>query len=212
MPIGRDGDEMIRCSAYCLAVSTCLIRRASLRISGGSTASTARCGDVADAVMIVFGPTGSWNPRSRCCSATRIADLARRVAGAPVSCRSSRARRAMLAGTIPRWTLIANLVGREALWPRFDFHWAARRPRESSEQIESLDGERWRNLRRRHAKEKAGNHRSRAVIGRIVIRRRHRPLALKEKISGEAGRRGRPDHVPLSGNELAAELQCPTSP
>jgi hypothetical protein len=40
--------------------------------------------------------------------------------------------------------IISNLVGREAIRLRSDIHWAARRWRESSEQIELLYGERWK--------------------------------------------------------------------
>jgi hypothetical protein len=59
--------------------------------------------------------------------------------------------------------IISNLSGREVLRLRSDIYWAARRWRESSEQIELLYGERWRDFQPLTSEEK--NDIIRAGIG-----------------------------------------------
>src|SRR6185312_8599196 len=59
--------------------------------------------------------------------------------------------------------IVSNITGREAIRLRSDIHWAARRWREASEQIELYFGDRWRDFKPLNPAEKSDV--IRAVVG-----------------------------------------------
>jgi hypothetical protein len=86
--------------------------------------------------------------------------------------------------------IVSNITGREAVRLRSDIYWAARRWRESSEQIELYYGERWRDFKPMNAVEKGdviraaiGYALAEDAIGLARFREKYAPL-----MSGEADR------------------------
>src|SRR6185312_4907345 len=84
--------------------------------------------------------------------------------------------------------IVSNISGREALRLRSDIYWAARRWRESSEQIELYYGERWRDFKPLNQAEKSdivramvGYALAEDAIGMARFREKYAPL-----MSGEA--------------------------
>jgi hypothetical protein len=142
-PIGRRGDEMIRRLADRLAAVDLLDQASELlqyqvehRLDGSARAH------VASRLAMIYLTNRKPDRALAALRATRIADLAGEL----------RQQRLLLEARaqsdVGRHDLaldiISNLVGREAIRLRSDIHWAARRWRESSEQIELLYGERWK--------------------------------------------------------------------
>jgi hypothetical protein len=141
-PIGRRGDEMIRRLADRLAAVDLLDQASELlqyqvehRLDGSARAH------VASRLAMIYLTNRKPDRALAALRATRIADLAGEL----------RQQRLLLEARaqsdVGRHDLaldiISNLVGREAIRLRSDIHWAARRWREASEQIELLYGDRW---------------------------------------------------------------------
>ncbi len=141
-PIGRRGDEMIRRLADRLIAVDLLDQAGQLlqyqvdhRLEGAARAQ------VASRLAMVYLMSHKPDRAIAALRATRIADLAGEL----------RQQRLLLEARaqsdIGRRDLaleiIANLSGREAIRLRSDIYWAARRWRESAEQIELYYGERW---------------------------------------------------------------------
>ncbi len=153
-PIGRHGDEMIRRLADRLAAVDLLDQAGELlqyqvehRLDGSARAH------VASRLAMIYLTNRKPDRALAALRATRIADLAGELRQQRLLLESraqSDVGRHDLALDI-----IANLVGREALRLRSDIHWAARRWRELSEQIELLYGERWKEFAPLNAQEKA---------------------------------------------------------
>ena len=142
-PIGRRGDEMIRRLAERLAAVDLLDQAGELlqyqvehRLDGSARAH------VASRLAMIYLTNRKPDRALAALRATRISDLAGEL----------RQQRLLLEARaqsdVGRHDLaldiISNLVGREAIRLRSDIHWAARRWRESAEQIELLYGERWK--------------------------------------------------------------------
>ncbi|MGN6310667.1 MAG: tetratricopeptide repeat protein [Xanthobacteraceae bacterium] len=145
-PIGRRGDEMIRRLADRLIGVDLLGQAAELlqyqidhRLEGAARAQ------VAARLAMVYLMNHKPDRAITALRGTRIADLAGEL----------RQQRLLLEARaqsdIGRRDLaleiIANMSGREAIRLRSDVYWAARRWRESAEQIELYYGERWRNFK-----------------------------------------------------------------
>lgn len=153
-PIGRHGDEMIRRLADRLAAVDLLDQASELlqyqvehRLDGSARAH------VASRLAMIYLTNRKPDRALAALRATRIADLAGELRQQRLLLESraqSDVGRHDLALDI-----ISNLVGREAIRLRSDIHWAARRWRESSEQIELLYGERWKDFAPLSAQEKA---------------------------------------------------------
>lgn len=144
-PIGRRGDEMIRRLADRLVAVDLLDQASELlqyqvdhRLEGAARAQ------VAARLAMVYLMNRKPDRAVAALRATRIADLAGEL----------RQQRLLLEARaqsdIGRHDLaldiISNIGGREAIRLRSDIYWAARRWRESSEQIELLYGNRWRDF------------------------------------------------------------------
>lgn len=144
-PIGRRGDEMIRRLADRLVAVDLLDQASELlqyqidhRLEGAARAQ------VAARLAMVYLMNRKPDRAVAALRATRIADLAGEL----------RQQRLLLEARaqsdIGRHDLaldiISNVAGREAIRLRSDIYWAARRWRESSEQIELLYGNRWRDF------------------------------------------------------------------
>jgi predicted negative regulator of RcsB-dependent stress response len=142
-PIGRRGDEMIRRLADRLAAVDLLDQASELlqyqvehRLDGSARAH------VASRLAMIYLTNRKPDRALAALRATRISDLAGEL----------RQQRLLLEARaqsdVGRHDLaldiISNLVGREAIRLRSDIYWASRRWRESSEQIELLYGERWK--------------------------------------------------------------------
>lgn len=161
-PIGRRGDEMIRRLADRLVAVDLLEQAAELlqyqidyRLEGSARAQ------VASRLAMVYLMSRKPERAIAALRTTRIADLAGEI-------RQQRLLLEARAQTdIGRHDLaldiISNLAGREAVRLRSDIYWAARRWRESAEQIELLYGDRWRDFQPLTASEKSDI--IRAVIG-----------------------------------------------
>src|SRR5712664_2557959 len=161
-PIGRRGDEMIRRLADRLVAVDLLDQASELlqyqidrRLEGAARAQVA-----ARLAMVYL--TGRKPDRAlSALRSTRIADLSGEL----------RQQRLLLEARaqsdIGRHDLaldiITNIVGREAVRLRSDIHWAARRWRESSEQIELYYADRWRDFKPLNPVEKSDV--IRAVVG-----------------------------------------------
>lgn len=145
-PIGRRGDEMIRRLADRLVAFDLLDQAAELlqyqidhRLEGAARAQ------VAARLATIYLMNRKPNRAIAALRTTRIADLAGEL----------RQQRLLLEARaqsdIGRRDLaldiISNLTGREAIRLRSDIYWAARRWRESAEQIELLYGDRWRDFK-----------------------------------------------------------------
>ena len=161
-PIGRRGDEMIRRLADRLVAVDLLDQASELlqyqvdhRLEGAARAQ------VATRLAMVYLMNRKPDRAIAALQATRIADLAGEV----------RQQRLLLEARaqsdIGRHDLaldiVSNVGGREAIRLRSDIYWAARRWRESAEQIELLYGNRWRDFQPLTALEKSDV--IRAVIG-----------------------------------------------
>jgi hypothetical protein len=161
-PIGRRGDEMIRRLADRLVAVDLLDQAAELlqyqvdhRLEGSARAQ------VAAKLAMVYLANRKPDLAITALRSTRIADLSGEL----------RQQRLLLEGRaqsdIGRYDLaldiVSNLSGREAIRLRSDIYWAARRWRESSEQIELYYGDRWRDFKPLNPAEKSDI--IRAVIG-----------------------------------------------
>ncbi|MDQ8732622.1 tetratricopeptide repeat protein [Bradyrhizobium sp. LHD-71] len=153
-PIGRRGDEMIRRLADRLVAVDLLDQAAELlqyqvdhRLEGSARAH------VASRLAMIYLTNRKPDRALAALRATRIADLAGEL----------RQQRLLLEARaqsdVGRHELaldiISNLAGPEAIRLRSDIHWAARRWRESSEQLELLYGERWKDFAPLSAQEKS---------------------------------------------------------
>jgi len=145
-PIGRRGDEMIRRLADRLVAVDLLDQAAELlqyqvekRLEGAARAQ------VAAKLAMVYLTNHKPDRAVAALRSTRIADLNGEL----------RQQRLLLEARaqsdVGRHELaldiISNISGREAVRLRSDIYWAARRWRESSEQIELYYGERWRDFK-----------------------------------------------------------------
>jgi tetratricopeptide (TPR) repeat protein len=188
-PIGRRGDEMIRRLADRLVAVDLLDQASELlqyqvdhRLEGAARAQ------VAARLAMVYLMNRKPDRAIGALRTTRIADLAGEL----------RQQRLLLEARaqsdIGRRDLgldiISNITGREAIRLRSDIYWAARRWRESSEQIELYYGDRWRDFKPLSATEKGDV--IRAVVGYALaedalglsrFREKYAPL-----MSGEADR------------------------
>lgn len=153
-PIGRRGDEMIRRLADRLASVDLLDQATELlqyqvenRLEGAARAQ------VASRLAMLYLTNRKPDRALAALRATRIADLAGEL----------RHQRLLLEARgqsdIGRRDLaldiISNLQGREAIRLRSDIYWAGRRWRESSEQIELMHGDRWKDFQPLNASEKS---------------------------------------------------------
>lgn len=144
-PIGRRGDEMIRRLADRLVAVDLLDQAGELlqyqidhRLEGAARAQ------VAARLSMIYLMNRKPARAIAALRSTRIGDLAGEV----------RQQRLLLESRaqsdVGRYDLalelIANVQGREAIRLRSDIYWAARRWRESAEQIEVLYGQRWRDF------------------------------------------------------------------
>lgn len=144
-PIGRRGDEMIRRLADRLVAVDLLDQASELlqyqidhRLEGAARAQ------VAARLAMIYLMNRKPARAVAALRTTRITDLAGEV----------RQQRLLLESRaqsdVGRYDLalelIANVQGREAIRLRSDIYWAARRWRESAEQIEVLYGQRWRDF------------------------------------------------------------------
>ncbi|WP_424627346.1 tetratricopeptide repeat protein [Bradyrhizobium sp. SYSU BS000235] len=144
-PIGRRGDELIRHLADRLVAVDLLDQAGELlqyqidhRLEGAARAQ------VASRLAMVYLMNRKPGRAIAALRTTRIADLAGEL----------RQQRLLLEARaqsdVGRHDLaldiVSNINGREAVRLRSDIYWAARRWRESSEQIELLYGDRWRDF------------------------------------------------------------------
>ncbi|WEF52637.1 hypothetical protein AFIC_001132 [[Pseudomonas] carboxydohydrogena] len=144
-PIGRRGDEMIRRLADRLVAVDLLDQAGELlqyqidhRLEGAARAQ------VAARLSMIYLMNRKPARAIAALRSTRIGDLSGEV----------RQQRLLLESRaqsdVGRYDLalelIANVQGREAIRLRSDIYWAARRWRESAEQIEVLYGQRWRDF------------------------------------------------------------------
>jgi hypothetical protein len=188
-PIGRRGDEMIRRLADRLVAVDLLDQAAELlqyqvdhRLEGAARAQ------VAAKLAMVYLMGRKPDLAISALRSTRIADLSGEL----------RQQRLLLEARaqsdVGRYDLaldiVSNLSGREAIRLRSDIYWAARRWRESSEQIELYYGERWRDFKPLNPVEKSdviravvGYALAEDAIGLARFREKYAPL-----MSGEADR------------------------
>ena len=190
-PIGRRGDEMIRRLADRLVAVDLLDQGSELlqyqidhRIDGAARAQ------VASRLAMIYLMNRKPERAIAALRATRIGDLAGEI-------RQQRLLLEARAQTdIGRHDLaldiISNVSGREAIRLRSDIYWAARRWRESAEQIELLYGDRWRDFQPLTSAEKSDI--IRAAIG----------YALAEDAIGLARFREKYDPKMEGGNDRAA--------
>jgi tetratricopeptide (TPR) repeat protein len=185
-PIGRRGDEMIRRLADRLVAVDLLDQAAELlqyqidrRLEGSARAQ------VAAKLAMVYLTNRKPDLAISALRSSRIADLSGEL----------RQQRLLLEARaqsdIGRHDLavdiISNIMGREAIRLRSDIYWAARRWRESAEQIELYYGDRWRDFKPLNSVEKGDV--IRAVVG----------YALAEDALGLA--RFREKYAPLMSGE-----------
>ena len=188
-PIGRRGDEMIRRLADRLVAVDLLDQASELlqyqvdrRLEGSARAQ------VAARLAMVYLTSRKADRAISALRTTRIADLSGEL----------RQQRLLLEARaqsdVGRHDLaldiISNIAGREAIRLRSDIYWAARRWRESSEQIELYYADRWRDFKPLNPVEKGDV--IRAVVGYALaedsiglarFREKYAPL-----MSGEADR------------------------
>jgi tetratricopeptide (TPR) repeat protein len=188
-PIGRRGDEMIRRLADRLVAVDLLDQASELlqyqvdhRLEGAARAQ------VAARLAMVYLMNRKPDRAIGALRTTRIADLAGEL----------RQQRLLLEARaqsdIGRRDLgldiISNITGREAIRLRSDIYWAARRWRESSEQIELYYGDRWRDFKPLSVTEKGDV--IRAVVGYALAEDSLGLARFREKyaalMSGEADR------------------------
>jgi tetratricopeptide (TPR) repeat protein/chemotaxis protein histidine kinase CheA len=188
-PIGRRGDEMIRRLADRLVAVDLLDQAAELlqyqidrRLEGSARAQ------VASKLAMVYLTNRKPDLAISALRSSRIADLSGEL----------RQQRLLLEARaqsdIGRHDLaidiVSNIAGREAIRLRSDIYWAARRWRESAEQIELYYGERWRDFKPLNSIEKGdviraavGYALAEDAIGLARFREKYAPL-----MSGEADR------------------------
>jgi tetratricopeptide (TPR) repeat protein len=188
-PIGRRGDEMIRRLADRLVAVDLLDQAAELlqyqidrRLEGSARAQ------VASKLAMVYLTNRKPDLAISALRSSRIADLSGEL----------RQQRLLLEARaqsdIGRHDLaidiVSNIAGREAIRLRSDIYWAARRWRESAEQIELYYGERWRDFKPLNSIEKGdviraavGYALAEDTIGLARFREKYAPL-----MSGEADR------------------------
>src|SRR5262249_18989247 len=188
-PIGRRGDEMIRRLADRLLAVGLLDQAAELlqyqvdhRLEGAARAQ------VAAKLAMVYLMDRKPDIAIAALRSTRIADLAGEL----------REERLLLEARaqsdVGRYDLaldiVSNISGREAVRLRSDIYWAARRWRESSEQIELYYGDRWRDFKPLNPVEKSdviravvGYALAEDAIGLARFREKYAPL-----MSGESDR------------------------
>ncbi|HZE45754.1 MAG TPA: tetratricopeptide repeat protein [Xanthobacteraceae bacterium] len=186
-PIGRRGDEMIRRLADRLVAVDLLDQAAELlqyqidrRLEGSARAQ------VAAKLAMIYLMNRKPDLAISALRSSRIADLSGEL----------RQQRLLLEARaqsdIGRHDLavdiISNIAGREAIRLRSDIYWAARRWRESAEQIELYYGERWRDFKPLNSIEKGdviraavGYALAEDSIGLARFREKYAPL-----MSGEA--------------------------
>jgi predicted negative regulator of RcsB-dependent stress response len=153
-PIGRRGDELIRKLADRL-VNVDLLDQASelLQYQIDQRLDGAARAQVASRLAMIYLMNRKPDRAIAVLRATRIGELASEL-------RTQRLLiEARAQSDIGRHDLaldiISNISGREAIRLRSDIYWAARRWRESSEQIELLYGDRWRDFQPLTDEEKA---------------------------------------------------------
>jgi hypothetical protein len=197
-PIGRRGDEMIRHLADRLIGVDLLAQAAELlqyqidhRLEGAARAQ------VAARLAMVYLMNHKPDRAIAALQATRIADLAGELRKQRLlleaRAQSDVGRRDLAL------EMISNMSGREAIRLRSDIYWAARRWRESAEQIELYYGDRWRDFKPLNRIEKGDV--IRAVIG----------YALAEDSLGLA--RFREKYAPLmTGKEDRAAFDVASKP
>jgi tetratricopeptide (TPR) repeat protein len=188
-PIGRRGDEMIRRLADRLVAVDLLDQASELlqyqidkRLEGAARAQ------VAARLAMVYLTNRKPDRAITALRSTRIADLSGEL----------RQQRLLLEARaqsdIGRHDLaldiISNISGREAIRLRSDIYWAARRWRESAEQIELYYGDRWRDFEPLNPLEKGdviravvGYALAEDAIGLARFREKYAPL-----MSGDADR------------------------
>ena len=188
-PIGRRGDEMIRRLADRLVSVDLLDQAAELlqyqidkRLEGAARAQ------VAARLAMVYLTNRKPDRAIAALRSTRIADLSGEL----------RQQRLLLEARaqsdVGRHDLgldiISNLSGREAVRLRSDIYWASRKWRESAEQIELYNADRWRDFKPLNPVEKGdviravvGYALADDVIGLARFREKYAPL-----MSGEADR------------------------
>ncbi len=186
-PIGRRGDEMIRRLTERL-VNIDLLDQASelLQYQVDHRLEGAARAQVASRLAMVYLMNRKPDRAVSAIRSTRIADLAGEL----------RQQRLLLEARaqsdIGRHDLALDIIsssnGREAVRLRSDIHWAARRWREASEQIELYYGDRWRDFTPLNAVEKADIVRAAIgyaladdTLGLARFREKYAPL-----MSGEA--------------------------
>jgi len=181
-PIGRRGDEMIRRLADRLVAVDLLDQASELlqyqidyRLEGAARAQ------VASRLAMVYLMNRKPDRAIGALRSTRIADLAGEL-------RQQRLLLEARAQTdIGRHDLaldiISNLAGREAIRLRSDIYWAARRWRESAEQIELLYADRWRDFQPLSAVEKGDV--IRAAIGYALAEDSIGLLRFREKYNAK---------------------------
>jgi tetratricopeptide (TPR) repeat protein len=188
-PIGRRGDEMIRRLADRLVAVDLLDQASELlqyqidkRLEGAARAQ------VAARLAMVYLTNRKPDRAITALRSTRIADLSGEL----------RQQRLLLEARaqsdVGRHDLaldiISNIGGREAIRLRSDIYWAARRWRESAEQIELYYGDRWRDFEPLNSLEKGdviravvGYALAEDAIGLARFREKYAPL-----MSGDADR------------------------
>ncbi|HLI98161.1 MAG TPA: tetratricopeptide repeat protein [Bradyrhizobium sp.] len=188
-PIGRRGDEMIRRLADRLVAVDLLDQAAELlqyqvekRLEGAARAQ------VAARLAMVYLTAHKPERAIEALRSTRIADLSGEL----------RQQRLLLEARaqsdVGRHDLaldiVSNINGREAIRLRSDIYWAARRWRESAEQIELYYADRWRDFKPLNVPEKAdiiravvGYALAEDVIGLSRFREKYLPL-----MSGDSDR------------------------
>jgi hypothetical protein len=185
-PIGRRGDEMIRRLADRLVAVDLLDQAAELlqyqvdkRLEGAARAQ------VAARLAMVYLTNHKPEHAIDALRSTRIADLSGEL----------RQQRLLLEARaqsdVSRHDLaldiISNIPGREAIRLRSDIYWAARRWRQSAEQIELYYADRWRDFRPLNASEKSdiiravvGYSLAEDTIGLLRFREKYLPLMSAE--------------------------------
>ena len=201
-PIGRRGDEMIRRLADRLVAVDLLDQAAELlqyqvdkRLEGAARAQ------VAARLAMVYLTARKPERAIIALRSTRIADLSGEL----------RQQRLLLEARaqsdVGRHDLaldiISNVTGSEAIRLRSDIYWAARKWRESAEQIELYYADRWRDFKPLTAAEKSDI--IRAVVGLCACRGYDRACALSRKIPAADERGGGPHR--LRDREQAGRLE-----
>ena len=202
-PIGRRGDEMIRRLAERLVAIDLLDQGSELlqyqvehRLEGAARAQ------VAARLAMIYLMNRKPDRALAALRATRLADVAGEI-------RQQRLLiEARAQSDIGRHDLaldiITNLVGRETVRLRSDIYWAARRWRESAEQIELLYGDRWKDFQPLSANEKSDV--LRAALGYSLASDAIGLARLKEKFAAKFS-----DDTDRASFEAATQLSAANS-